>query len=451
MSFSPLTFTGVSTYSQDFQTILTRATSIASLPIKALQNQQSDLVQKKILLTNLNSGVDSLSTSIKSLGTVASKKALIATTSNSSKVTATNISSAAPTSYTITDITSISKSAAETSVTGYADTTTTAVSTTGTVSLKVGSNTYSLDLSGSNNLTGLRDAINAAGAGVRATVLTTGTGANPYYLSVTANEAGAKALELRDDPTGTNTNLLTAANQGANTEFKLNGVFISKTSNLINDVVPGVTFNINGTTSGSESVTVTVASDRSQISSGLQSFVSSYNAVREQINAQVGSNAGLLTGDYIVREVQHRLRSITSYQGNGSIQSLADLGVTFDTNGQASFDTTAFNSLSDSQISSTFDFLGSESSGFGAFGARLNEISDSVTGFAKIQIDRYDETDKRLNDQVSILSSRVIEMQKTLSSKLQVADALLASLQSQQNILTSTIDGLNVTIYGKQS
>jgi len=51
----------------------------------------------------------------------------------------------------------------------------------------------------------VRDAINNLGVGVTATVLTTGTGANPNYLSVTSNTAGATTLQLFDDPTGTNT------------------------------------------------------------------------------------------------------------------------------------------------------------------------------------------------------------------------------------------------------
>ena len=46
MSLTPLTFTGVSTYSRDFQTILNRATQIASLPIQQLQNQQKDLLHR---------------------------------------------------------------------------------------------------------------------------------------------------------------------------------------------------------------------------------------------------------------------------------------------------------------------------------------------------------------------------------------------------------------------
>ena len=50
MGLSPLTFVGVSQFSADFQTILSRAVQIAELPIKALQNRDLDTLQKKTLL-----------------------------------------------------------------------------------------------------------------------------------------------------------------------------------------------------------------------------------------------------------------------------------------------------------------------------------------------------------------------------------------------------------------
>lgn len=451
MSFAPLTFTGISSFSEDFQTILNRATQIASLPITALQNQQKDLLQQKLLVTNLSGAVDSLASSVSALGTLGDNKALSASSSNTAKVTASNVNSSAPANYTITEITSVAKAAAETSLSGYADSNAAAVSSTGTVQLTVGSSNYTIDLTGKNNLTGLRDAINNLGAGVTASVLTTGTGANPYYLSVTANSTGATTLELRDDPTGANTNLLTANNQGANTEFLLNGVLVSKKTTFINDVVPGVTFNILATTDVDESVTVNIASDRSKVSTALQSFVANYNAVREQLNAQIGSGAGLLSGDFLIREVQSRLRSVTSYEGgDGSITSLGALGVEFDRDGVASFNSDVFNALTSGQISDSFSFLGSSSTGFGGRASLLTTVSDAVTGLAKIQLDKYEETDSRISEQVAKLSERLSTMQLTLSAKLQAADSLLASLQSQQSVLDASIQSLNYSLYGRK-
>lgn len=451
MSLSPLTFTGVSKFSSDFQTILNRTVAIASQPVQLLQNQQKDLLQQKLLVSNLSGGVAGLATAVENLGQTAKGRALAASSSDTSKVTATNVSLAAPATFTISNITSVAKSAAETSVSGYADTNAAAVSSTGAVKLVVGSQEYSIDISSSNNLTALRNAINASGAPVTASVLTTGNGATPYYLSITANETGATTLELRDDPAGANTNLLTANNQGANSVFELNGVAVSKKTTFINDVVPGLTLDIKATTTGAETVTVAVDSNRSALASDLDAFVSAYNNVRQMVNDQIGQSAGLLSGDFLVREVQTRLRGLTNFAGSGAIKGLADLGVEFSTTGEASFDGTALKNLSASGLAEAFEFLGTPTSGFGGLSKSLTDISDSVIGMARIQLDKYDETDKRLTTQIAEQTTRISALQLSMASRLQMADSLLASLESQQNVLDAQITALNTMLYGKQS
>ena len=105
--------------------------------------------------------------------------------------------------YTISDITSVAKAASETSKIGYADSSATPISTTGVVKLVVGAKSYDITLTpGTNNLVGLRNAINNLGVGATASVITTGTGLNPNYLSISANSSGAAALQLFDDPDG---------------------------------------------------------------------------------------------------------------------------------------------------------------------------------------------------------------------------------------------------------
>ena len=71
MSLSPLTFTGVSKFSSDFQTILNRTVAIASQPVQLLQNQQKDLLQQKLLVSNLSGGVAGLATAVENLGQTA--------------------------------------------------------------------------------------------------------------------------------------------------------------------------------------------------------------------------------------------------------------------------------------------------------------------------------------------------------------------------------------------
>lgn len=451
-SFSPLVFTGVSKFSEDFQTIIDRSVKIARLPATALENQQKDIVQQKVLVSNLSSTVDSLATAVKNLGTIASKKALGASSTDTDKVTATNVSAAAPARYAITDITSIARQAAETSVSGYTDSSTSAVSSTGSLKLVVGSEEYNLNIASSNNLTTLRNAINSLGAGVTASVLTTGTGANPYYLSITADTPGATTLQLLDDPSGTNTNLLTAANQGANTEFKINGVAVSKPSTTINDVVPGVVFSIKDTTASGEEVAVTLASDRSQLATALDGFVRAYNDTLDQVTAQMGESAGLLSGDFLVREVRGQLQKLAGYTGSGGgIDTLAEMGISFDNNGKVSLDSDVLDNLSATELQEAFEYFGDTRSGFGGLSQGLTAISDPFSGLAQIQIQQYDDANARITDKLTDINNRVTDMQKSMASRLQVMDTLLASLTSQQNTLTASIDSLNYSLYGKQT
>ena len=77
---------------------------------------------------------------------------------------------------------------------GFVDQNTTAVASgAGTFKFKVGSSgtEYSVTVSATTTLQGLRDAINSAAGSVSATIINDGTGSNPYRLVLTANVSGA--------------------------------------------------------------------------------------------------------------------------------------------------------------------------------------------------------------------------------------------------------------------
>lgn len=449
MGISPLTFSGVSTYSADFQKILERAVAIASQPIAALQREQTLIFQQKTLATGLQSVVGGLASAITSLGELGTSKALSGSSSNSAKVSVGTVTATNPATYTISEITSIARAASATS-SGYPDAGTTAASTTGTVKFSFNGTDHTLVLaSGENNLTGLRDKINELSAGVTASILTTGTGANPYYLSITSNTSGEKPIALVDDPAGAATNLLSTSDDGGNAEFKINGVPVSKSSNLVNDVVSGVTFTIVATTAALETVSLSLGSNRATLSSRLQTFIAAYNDVLANTDAQIGQAAGLLTGDLLVRETKDALRTVAGYEGDGDIKSLAALGVGFGSDGKATFDATAFAALSDAGIQDAFSFLGSTSTGFGALKSRLTQLSDPVTGLISVQNTKYDESDKRIGGRVEELTSRLAALQRSTAERLQVVDALLGSLQSQQTIVEASFKGLQLTLYGR--
>lgn len=451
MSITPLKFTGISTYSSDFQKIVDRAVSIASLPIKQMQNQQSDLILKKQSLTALNGTLQTFAGTIKDLASMGDSHAISVSSSNTNKVSVQMTGTAAATSYTITDITSVARRASESTVAGFADKDTTQVDADGTLQLVIGSEKHTIDLTTyGNNLEGLVEAVNALGAGVHASILNTGSETDPYHLSLVAEDTGATTLQLRSAVDDSNTNVLTATNQGANAKFKLNGLQIEKSDNTISDVIEGLTFNILDKTDTGESVVIGLATNRGTLATKLTAFVNAYNAAMSKVNTNIGENAGMLSGDSIVGTTQRALRSVANYIGSsGTVKSLMDLGIELDKTGTMSFDTAKFYSLSGSKITAAFDFFGSSTTGFGATYKSIDAISNAYTGTIAQQQAEIDKSDKRFTDQIEIVSQRIQMMQESLNTKLQLADALLSNLQGQQTMLDSTIKSLDASTYGK--
>lgn len=94
------------------------------------------------------------------------------------------------------------------------DATQTQASTTGTLSLTVNDKTFPITLDTTkNNLNGLRDAINAAQAGVTASVLLSNVNTGSVFMQVVADSKDTTTLQLYEDPSGANTALLTRTDE----------------------------------------------------------------------------------------------------------------------------------------------------------------------------------------------------------------------------------------------
>jgi flagellar hook-associated protein 2 len=437
-------FTGISQYASDFQAELTKAAQIANIPITQLQTQDSVVISKQTALGTISSDVDALATSVQALGTLATGQALAATSSAPSVVGVTNSGATAATSYTINSITSVASAASEQSTASYADASATPVSSSGSLTLVAGSVTKTFQVT-TNTLAGVRDQINALNAGVTASILTTPTG---NFLSIAANATGKTTLQLFDSASASGTDLLTSTNQGSNAKFQINNLTVEQPGNVVNSVVPGLTFTILGQSNAP--VTLTLASDPTQLSSALQDFVAKYNTVQSDIQAQTGASGGPLAGDTILSQIRTTLQHMIGYTtATGTVQSLADMGVEFSDTGVASFNQTTFGSLSATQVSDAFKFIGSAASGLGGFSGSLTQYSDRVTGLIQSEVTGLKQTDLSLQDQINTLTTRAAAAQATLTNQLEAADALQSELQQQQQELTASLQGLSLVLYGQ--
>lgn len=229
----------------------------------------------------------------------------------------------------------------------FADTVTTRTGT-GTLVLQVGTDDpVSITIDSTNNtLEGVRRAINAANAGVTATIVNDGS-ATPYRLTITANETGtAHSFNVTDNLTGGQVLNLTEKMAANDAEFTVNGINITKSSNSVSDVVEGVTFALKNMTAAP--VMLTVQKDYDAIVSAVQELATAFNEVNTFANAQFKYNqatksAGVLSGDATLRSTQTRIRDILAQSvGNAftPYRTVSQIGISFNNDGSITVDET---------------------------------------------------------------------------------------------------------------
>lgn len=214
-------------------------------------------------------------------------------------------------------------------------------------------NGKTVTISSTDTLLDLRAKINNAGAGVNATVVSSDASTN--YLVLTANSTGvANKIVFGGDATLTDALGLTTGGgtaiknemvQANDADIDVDGItHIKRSSNQIDDVIGGITFNLLKAEPGS-TATLKVETDLSAVKTAIGNFVTAYNAVRDYVTAQrtpsdlnkdgkVDDNeVGPLAYDQTVRDALAQLGdlAVSSVDSNpDGFASLGQIGVVMD-------------------------------------------------------------------------------------------------------------------------
>jgi flagellar hook-associated protein 2 len=178
---------------------------------------------------------------------------------------------------------------------GYLDAITNASDTlSGFITIQVGTATAQKVTIGpaSNTLAGLAAAINSAGIGVNASLITDANGSRLSLVSNTSGSGGNLTIGSTITDATTSTALAyNLATTGINASLDVDGVNnISTASNTVSTVIPGVTFQLLATspvTNGiAQTVQVQIVNDTTAVTSSVGQLVTDYNAVVNAINTQ---------------------------------------------------------------------------------------------------------------------------------------------------------------------
>jgi flagellar hook-associated protein 2 len=238
----------------------------------------------------------------------------------------------------------------------------------------------------------------------------------------------------------------------------INGNTVTRSSNTITDLVPGLTINLVGTGNS----TITVAQDSSALSSKISAFVSAFNTLDKSLKDissydATAKKGAALYGDSAINSLRREIRSIiTSTLGVDSASSynrLNQVGVSFKSDGTLSLDNTALNtaiSANFNKVAKLFSGTGvsTDSSGLHGFAYQLNTVLTTATGIDGSITNRKSSLQsdvRRLQAKAEQEQLRLADLQQMYQKQYTALDKTVASLNSMASYLTNQFDAMSNT------
>lgn len=315
---------------------------------------------------------------------------------------------------------------------------------------------------GDSSLTGIRDAINKADAGVTASIIKTGEGA--YRLSMTSTKTGedhAMTVSVSGDSAlesylATSGGNLTESVAAKNAELTVNNVAIESSSNNISDALEGITLNLTDVTSVNQSLTIT--QDISKASNAVSAWVDAYNALQDNFSSltkytavDAGTDAqdsknGALLGDNTLRTIQTQLKGLlTNNSSTSAYKTLAQIGVTSNpTSGKLELDKTKL----DAALAKDPDGVKEMIIGDGKATGITTQINTNITGWLsktgilQAATDGVSKTLNNLTESFNAASKRIDASIARYKAQFTNLDKMMSQLNSTSDYLTTQFDAL---------
>ena len=451
----------------DLSSILDSMQTAEKAALTPISNQQSSYTAKLSAYATLKSALTTFQTANTTLNNASLFTATTAT-SSSSAFSATTSGSTVAGKYTIS-VSQLAQAQTLTSAVQSSNTTalgdSSASSRTLSIALADGSSKDITLTSAQTSLTGMRDAINGADAGVTASIIKVSDGS--YRLSVTSNETGSdnavSSIKVTGDDTlqgivgydaSATSNAMTESVTAQNAKLTVNNIAIENSSNTISDALEGITLNLSDTTTGNQ--TLTIATDTSKASNAISSWVSAYNTLQDSFASltkytavDVGtdtqdSSNGALLGDSTLRTIQSQLKSLlTNAASSSTFKTLAQIGVTSDpTTGELELDSDKLSSSLTSDMAGVKEMIIGDGKTTGIATTVASNLTSwlSSTGIVQSATDGVSKTLNDLTDQYNKVNDRITDTIARLKTQFTQLDVLMSSLNQTSSYLTQQFE-----------
>jgi flagellar hook-associated protein 2 len=455
----------------DVNSIVTQLMAIESQPLTRLQQQASTLQTELSVYGSMKSQFSALGDATGALLSPALWSATRATSDDPGAIAVASASNAQTGSYAVS-VNALASSQTLTSTAVPAASTTVG---TGTLTIELGSwsGTPPSAFAPKNGATpvsvtigpadatlgGIRDKINASGAGVVASIVVDASGARLSLRSkdtgvengfrVTATESAADGVAgtglsmLGYDPSA-GVSQLALAQSASNASATINGIAVTSASNTLANLVDGLTLTLQRTTAAP--VNIGVTADTDAIRSAISGFVTAFNGLAGFIRTQTAYDAtsksgGTLQGDQSTLSLQRQLRGVINQPSSASAMwsTLSAIGITMQADGTLATDATklgaALGNLPELHKLMCTDGADAGSSGFIR---RFDRIATAALGVGGM----FDSMSTGINDSLKRNSQAQSDMQDRLAAteaRMRAQYTALDTQMSQLNGLSSYI------------
>jgi flagellar hook-associated protein 2 len=424
----------------DTDAIVSALMKVERRPLDVLNTRQGQLSAARNTINQISTRLGTLSTAAKALSTT---DGFTSTTASSSDpaIVANASGGASPGAYDV-KVLALAREQ-RTYSTAFASEVDD-LSITGTLDLSVAGTSASLTIDPEDSLAEIATKINGAGLRVSASVISTTSGMKLQIRgldtgaanAVTFGGTAASALGL-DDPSATF--------QGAqDARIEVDGNTITRPTNQITSVIPGVTLAL--TKESASPITVRVSSDPTSLKSKIQAFVNAYNDVVSSGQGAIGFGSTTpqnkeLAGDSSIRTVLDRISSLVASPVEGTTgryTTLASVGISLSREGRLSFDETKFNAALASDATAVArvfvkDPLAASSGIMSSFVDRTAELSSNTDALLRNRLDSIDRLARRLTKESDDLNERLARTETQLRSRFSQLELAVAKYKSLGN------------------
>ncbi|MCX8087005.1 MAG: flagellar filament capping protein FliD [Rhodocyclaceae bacterium] len=438
----------------DINGIVSKLMLVESRPLTQLAAKEASFQAKISAYGSVKSALDNLLGAVNTLKTAGTYTGLSATSSNKDVATATAASGALAGTYSI-NVTQLAKYHTVRSSDAYTATSNTF--THGTLSIQIGSGTpVNITIDGSNNtLAGIRDAINAANAGVKASIVNDGTNYRLILNSQTLGSSGAITVAVTDSGSGgsfalgnlASPSLVTTQNAD-DAQLTINGLAITRSSNTITDAIDNVTLNLVAT----GSTTVTVGKNTAAVVAAFDGFVKAFNEAKKQIDAVAKydpqtKKAAVLTGDAAIRSVQSQLNQLvfSRVSGFGDIGTLSDIGIRLQSDGTLKLDTAKLTEALNDPNKDVKGLMTQTTAGNPGIAVRFATALQSMLeakGVIDSRTEGINASIKLLQQQTETMKRRLQDIEARYRAQFSALDSTIASMSQTSQYLTQQLANL---------